>query len=103
MERKSCNITPTNSSQQSLVHTRNPTAVSAPRGSQGYEMTGALRDAEEDEEEDVDRALSLPRRMDTEMGGRLQASGLELGQLQRRATVPVPANNVSGRQNVQRV
>ena len=78
-------------------------ASSAPRGSQAYEMTGALRDAEEDEDgdEDLDRPLSLPRRMDTEMGGRLQASGLELGQLQRRATVPMPANNVIGRQNVQ--
>ena len=71
-------------------------ALPAPRGSQGYEMTGALRDAEEHEEGDVDRALSLPRRQDTEMGGRLQASGLELGQLQRRVTAPVSANNVSG-------
>ena len=103
MKRTSCNFPPTNSSQHSLIHTRSPTAVSAPRESQRYEMTGALRDVEEDEDEDVDRALSLPRRMDTEMGGRLQASGLELGHLQRRATVPVPANNVSGRQNVQRV
>ena len=103
MRRNSCNLAPTNSSQQSLVHTRSPTAVPAPRGSQGYEMTGALQHAEEDEDEEVDRALSLSRRVDTEMGGRLQASGIELGQLQRRATVPVPANNVSGRQNVRRV
>ena len=66
-------------------------------------MSGALRDAEEDEDEDADRTLSLPRRQDTEMGGRLQASGIELGQLQRRVTVPVPANNVIGRQNMQQV
>ena len=80
-------------------------AVSAPTGSQSHETNGALRDAEEDEDgdEDLDRPLSLPRRMDTEMGGRLQASGLELGQLQRRATVPVPANSVIGRPNVQQV
>lgn len=62
-------------------------------------MTGALQDGEEeedeDEDEDVDRAQSLPRRQDTEMGGDLQASGIELGHLQRQATVPVPANNVS--------
>ena len=65
--------------------------------SQVYEMTGALQNAEEeeDEDEDADRALSLPRRMDTEMGGRLQASGFELGQLQRRATVPMPTNGIS--------
>ena len=66
-------------------------------------MTGALRDAEEDEDDNVVRAPSLPRRVDTEMGERLQAIGLELGQLQRRATVPVPANNVIGRPHVQRV
>ena len=83
-------------------------AVSAPRGSQSYEMTGARRDAEEEEEEeeedeDIDSVLSLPRRMDTEMGGRLQASGLELGQLHRRATVPVPANSIIGRQRVQQI
>ena len=60
-------------------------------------MTGALQIAEEeeDQDQDVDRALSLPRRMDTEMGGRLEASGLELGQLQRRATAPMPTNGIS--------
>ena len=96
MKRKSCNLAPTSSSHHSLVATRSLTAVPAPRGSQIYETKGALQDAEEDEDEDVDRALSPPRRQDTEMGGRIQASGLELGQLQRRATVPVPVNNVRG-------
>ena len=96
MKRKSRNSSPAHSSQQSLIHTRSSTAVSALRGSQDYEMTSALRDAQEDEDEneDVNGALSPPRRQDTEMGGRLQASGFELGNLQRRATVPVPANNV---------
>ena len=101
--RKSCSLAPTHSSQHSLIHNRSLTAVTASRGSQAYEMTGALRDAGEDEEEDVDSALSLPRRQDTETGGRLQASGLEVGQLHRRATVPMRASNVSGPQDSQQV
>ena len=96
MKRKSCNLAPTSSSHHSLISTRSLTAVPAPRGSQIYATNGAVQDAEADEDEGVDLALSLPRRQDTEMGGRIQASGLELGQLQRRATVPVPASNVSG-------
>ena len=52
-------------------------------------MTGAIQDAEDD---NVEPEMHPPRRVDTEMGGRSQASGLESGQLQRRPTGSVQAD-----------
>ena len=57
-------------------------------------MTGAIQDAEADVEPEV----SSPRRVDTEMGGRSQASGLEnepsRRELQRRSTSSLVEDNV---------
>ncbi len=79
-------------SQLSLVRTRSST-VATLSASQDYEMTGALQDAEDD----VEAEVTSPRRVDTEMGGRSQASGHEGGsprvELQRRPTVPPPSDN----------
>lgn len=71
----------------SLVRTSSA-AAAASTASQSLEMTGAIQDAEADVEPEV----SPPRRVDTEMGGRSQASGLEGGspgyETQRRSTFP---------------
>lgn len=81
---------PSHSSQLSLIRTRN-SAAAASTASRSFGMTGAVQDAEDD----VELEASPPRRVDTEMGGRSQASGLEGGSLgrdlQRRPTFPPPA------------
>ena len=92
MKRNSCSLSPIHSSQQTPVHSRSSTAASAPRGSHGDETKGAFQDAEEDEDEDPDRAQSLLQR---------QVSGLDKGQLQRRAMGLIPTSSDSGPQNVQ--
>ena len=60
------------SSQLSLVRTRDST-VATPTVSPAYEMTGAIQDTEDDGEVEI----TPPGRVDTEMGGRFRASGLE--------------------------
>ena len=83
---------PSHSSQHSLVRTRSPTSA-ASKAYPSHEMTGAIQDAEDDVEPDV----FPPRRVDTEMGGRSEASGVEGGpwtrELQRRQTSSLPADN----------
>ena len=75
------------SSQLSLMHTRSSTA-GVPTASQSFEMAGAMQNAADDSEPQV----SFARRVDTEMGGRSQASGLEGSpserEPQRRPTFP---------------
>ena len=80
-----------NLSQRSLVRTLNSTTVAASIAPQDFKMTGAVQDIAG--EDDLEYEAYVFRRSDTEMGGRSQASGLESGQLQRRSTYPVAADD----------
>ena len=84
-----------NPSQRSLVRTPSTTTGPASIATQGFEMTGAFQGIEG--KDDLEREGYVLRRLDTEMGGRSQASGLESGQLQRRSTYPVPADDARHR------
>ena len=84
-----------NPSQPSLVSTSNSTIVAASIAPQDFEMTDAVQGCEG--EDDLKYEAYTLRRADTEMGGRSQASGLDSGQLQRRSTYPVPADDTRHR------
>lgn len=84
-----------NPSQHSPVRTPSTTRAAASIAPQGFEMTGAFQGIER--EEDLEREGYVLRRVDTEMGGSSQASGLESGQLQRRSTYPMPADDARHR------
>ena len=67
----------------------------APEPCQSVEMSDALQDPEMD----MDYVPASPRRVDTEMGGKAQASSLEgrapYLEPQRRSTFPPPIGQVS--------
>lgn len=79
-------------SKSSLINSRG-TATPASRIGQSFEMSGALQDLDED----TSHLPASPRRVDTEMGGKSQASGLEGSvsgvEPQRRSTFPHPPHS----------
>ena len=76
-------------STRSLIHIQG-TATPVSHIGQSFEMSGALQHLDED----TSHLPASPRRVDTEMGGRSQASGLEdrlsRADPQRRSTFPHP-------------
>jgi hypothetical protein len=79
-------------STSSLIQSRG-TATPTSHIGQSFEMSGALQDLDED----TSHLPASPRRVDTEMGGRSQASGLEdrvsRAEPQRRSTFPHPPHS----------
>ena len=71
------------SSQISLIRTRNSSVVAIPTAAQ-FEMTGTVQNDAGGKDDDYEP--SPPKRIDTEMGGMSQTSGLESGQTPRRST-----------------
>ena len=69
------------------------TVVTASQSDQSLEMSGGMQVRDENS----DHEINTPRRVDTEMGGRSQASGLEARSQsfdpQRRSTFPRPPRN----------